>query len=147
VQLSGEEASEKVRRDERMGMESSDPAAARGEQGDEARTRLAPVSRADVLKKIGTTHASNIAPVSSNDNGFEIFALSGGAQHLTDFRTPEDLAGAISEAHAGIYKNLRSVAILMARKDEHFRALREELAVEMVERRKREEEVYSYICI
>ena len=44
-------------------------------------------------------------------------------------------------------KNLRSIAVLMARKDEHYRVLREELATEMVERRKREEEVinWSYI--
>ena len=60
---------------------------------------------------------------------------------LTDYQSPKFLAKAISEVHAAIHTNLRSISVLMARKDHHYTSLRDELTAEMVERRKREGEV------
>lgn len=150
VQLSTELEMEKIRDVERMNMEANDPVISkfRSQDGFEGlKSHLIPISRVDVFKKISNDHGSNNVPTNPSDNGFEIFSFHAGEAHLTDFDTPESLAAAISDAHDGIYKNLRSIAILMARKDAHYSALRDELATEIIERKKREEEVvnWSYI--
>jgi len=143
VQLSTELEMEKVRDFERVKMEANDPVAKLSSQDGFGglKSHLIPVSRVEVFKKINDTHGSNNTPTSPTDNGFEIFSFPTGVSHVTDFNSPEDLAAAISEAHNGVYKNLRSIAILMARKDQHYSSLRDELAAEIIERKKREEEV------
>lgn len=146
VQLSTELEMEKIRDVERMNMEANDPVISkfRSQDGFEGlKSHLIPISRVDVFKKISNDHGSNNVPTNPSDNGFEIFSFHAGEAHLTDFDTPESLAAAISDAHDGIYKNLRSIAILMARKDAHYSALRDELATEIIERKKREEEVWK----
>jgi hypothetical protein len=137
VQITHEQELDSIRDKERAGMQENDI----NPQSSISKPHLAPISRIDIYKSVGDKHSSNNIPISQNDNNFEISTLSENIMHLTDFKSPEELAVSMSEAHGVIYKNLRSIAILMSRKDEHYRTLREELATEKIERRKREEEV------
>lgn len=61
------------------------------------------------------------------------------ADNFAAYRGPQKLAEALAEMHQVAQQNMNSMATLMARKDEHYRSIKAELADQMVERRKREE--------
>lgn len=66
---------------------------------------------------------------------------------ILDFDSPVDFVEACGTLHAAVQRNLGSISIFMERKDTHYKALKQELMSQMLEKRKREEEVlnWSYI--
>ena len=66
---------------------------------------------------------------------------------ITAFSTADDLATALATLHGAVEQNMRSIALLLGRKDARMHSVKMQLADQMVERRKREEEVvnWSYI--
>ena len=66
---------------------------------------------------------------------------------LSKYRTPQELAEALTSIHENASRNIHRVSVLMSRKDSHYKKVKDELSSEMVEKRKREEEVvnWSYI--
>ncbi len=165
VSLSGAAEIESIRVNEKNAMDSEDGnvymagnTATKEEKIEREKAMIAPLTRLDALEQTGVKHGTNNAPIRKslytsngdlikNKDEFSVAPPLSTPDKLTEYTSAKELAKAISEAHSAVHTNLRSISVLMARKDHNFTSLREELTNEMVERRRREQEVinWSYI--
>lgn len=106
----------------------------RGSGGEEAAVRIARDKSA--IDKIFGLPVGSVDAVEVNT-----------PKSLLDFRSPVEFVEACGTLHAAIQRNIGSISIFMDRKDSHYKALKRELMTQMLEKRKREEEVlnWSYI--
>jgi hypothetical protein len=106
-------------------------------------SHLAPLSKVDALRKVHDRYPSSAAAVSSFDKVSvrpatlhkEIASRSA----LHEHRSVESVASAVAAMRASARSDISSLGALLARKDVHFSRIKEDLAVQLVEKRQREE--------
>lgn len=144
-----EEAKEKIKLSEVNAMEKEDPL--RGSKNfKNIGSHLAPLSKLDAMTRVQTAFPSN--NVDDNGNGASVLIPKvidelRLKEDVTDFNDPQELATVLSLLQEAIEHNMQLVSQIMQRKDAWFGKLQGELVNQMVEKRKREEEVlnWSYI--
>jgi hypothetical protein len=122
-------------------------------------SHLAPLSHLDAMRRVEAQYRSNNEPVAS---GFEASGpgLGTPARRAVDLdravvrhtavlvdappslfacRSVEELASALTSMHSGIRENLSSLKTILARKDAHFKNIKDALTTQLVEKRQREE--------
>lgn len=113
-------------------------------------SHLAPMSTLDAFTRVQNQYKSNNIPVSQWDNS-NINPVTLEEEYLLptihQYSTIEEVAASITSLHSVIEQNLDSLNTILLRKDKHFKNVKMDLSAQMVERRKREEEVvnWSYI--
>ncbi len=104
---------------------------------------LAKLSKLEALTRIEGLYRGN------NGKGYEPALPASRLMNddLSRYRSPEELAEALTSIHENASRNMHRVSVLMSRKDSHYKSVKDELSNEMVEKRRREEEVvnWSYI--
>jgi hypothetical protein len=113
-------------------------------------SHLAPMTHLEALTRVEGTYRSNNDSLSGfglRNNGSIETMTADVASSLTNYESVSDLAQAITTLYGSIHSNFLSFSTLMQRKDEHYLKLKLDLTAQLVERRKREEEVvnWSYI--
>ena len=109
-------------------------------------SHLAGLSKLQAAATVQGQHQTNNSAV--NGHGGQPRATRLNVERTIDtFESPEELAEALATLHGAMEQNVRGAALLLGRKDSHFKELKWKLADQIVERRKREEEVvnWSYI--
>jgi hypothetical protein len=86
-----------------------------------------------VIDRIFNIPVSSVDPVDVNV-----------AKGLMEFTSPIDFVEQLGALHAAVERNIGSLGILMSRKDFHYKDLKKELMAQMLEKRKREEEVFKF---
>jgi hypothetical protein len=113
---------------------------------------LAPLTHLEALTRVEGQFRSNNVPISQFDRD-NIFALPISEdspflmQSLYNYDSIQEVAIALINLRNSLTKSLQSVHITMDRKDFHYKSIKNELTNQLVEKRKREEEVinWSYI--
>ena len=106
-------------------------------------SHLGQLTKLEALNRVEGHYRSNNDPLSEWDQGALQLATSVFKPSLSDYQGPQEVAEALAKMHAVIQQNMTSAAIFMARKDEHYRLVKAELADHMLEKRKREEGIVS----
>lgn len=150
AEASGDEAD---RLKEAAAMERNDPQV-RGVEGAAGRatvgSHLVPLSRLEALTRVEGRFKSNNGAVSSLDRAFDVSAVEPSVpprKSIHQYKDADEIAVALAAMHSSIRQNASSLNAVLARKDMHYRGVKSELAEQLVERRRREEEVvnWSYI--
>ena len=112
---------------------------------------LAKLSHLEALTRVEGLHRNNNDPLSSEDRHVTEPQSVGDVDLIKDnilkYSSPHELAYALSTLHANILHNASSLNKLMSRKDDHYKRVKDRLAIQMVEGRKREEEVLNWSMI
>lgn len=149
---------EKFRLEERMAMYGNDPkytsgAREEGEEGGEIGSHLAPLSKLEAMTRVEGQFRSNNAPLSRYDRR-PIHPLGGHTDlrallepRLHDYASLSEFCSSLTQLHAVVERETQALQAILSRKDGHYEAVKQEMAEQMVERRRREEEVvnWSYI--
>ena len=141
--LSVEAYKQSEREKEIKGMENNDP---NGKEHLES--HLLPMSHVEAMAKVQAIHISNNEAVAGLDTSITVANMSSKIKNnLNDYESIKELSEAISSMHSIIQQNVQSISTIMARKDEHYNEIKKDLTGQLVEGRKREEEVmnWSYI--
>lgn len=127
-------------------------------------SHLASLSRLEALTRVEGQYRSNNEPIHLQDRTVRPIPIhlsytdgSGDKEEVEEnvvikpalfhYETVEEVAAALTAMHRAIKRNFASLQGIMVRKDHHYLSLKQELADQLVEKRKREEEVvnWSYI--
>ena len=140
VKLQEELYYEELRNKEKERMAMNDPST-------NNKSHLAPLSTVEAMSRVESTYASNNAQVGKLSNISVRPATSSITKPFTEYENLVELAKSISAMYNTVQKNMEAISVILARKDEHFKVLKEDLTEQLVERRRREEEVinWSYI--
>jgi len=146
-----ESARERYRELEIASMTAHDPfAKQQAEEGEEKiGNHLAPLSHLEALTRVEGTFRSNSSPFSSSDH-VDVSPLAVPLDRFPPsmaFSSLEEFSTAMAELSNIISTHATLLDVLNSRKDQHYQQLKGELASQMVERRKREEEVVNWSFI
>ena len=110
-------------------------------------SHLAPLSTVEAMSRVETTYSSNNAQIGKLSQTSVKPVTSNVTKPFMEYNNLVELAKSISSMYSSVQKNMESISVILARKDEHFKVLKEDLTEQLVERRRREEEVinWSYI--
>jgi len=110
-------------------------------------SHLAPLSTVEAMSRVETTYGNNNAQIGKLSNISVKPVASTSTKPFMEYNNLVELAKSISSMYNCVQKNMESISVILARKDEHFKLLKEDLTEQLVERRRREEEVinWSYI--
>lgn len=102
---------------------------------------LAPLTKAEALLKVGQQFDSNNKPVSAydvhtTDNPIITHQIN---QSIHEYSDVESLAHAFTLLHDNASRNLATVNTILTRKDLHYTDIKNELSLQLVEKRRREE--------
>jgi hypothetical protein len=164
--LTTEESLQQDRHWERNHMAMHDPRNLDAQQkgrskADPIGSHLSTIQRYDAMKKIDLQFQSNNYPVSSYDRVPALVSSNPEEDEMQDpviklfrerptifqYENLDHFLESLTFLHQRLSQDLLALNVLMARKDVHFKSLKEELTTQVVDRRKREEEVvnWSYI--
>lgn len=142
--FSVEEQNELLRTSEKNQMEKHDPMR-NHPKFKEIGSHLAPLSKLEALAYVHDTFRSN----NSDVTGRSVVPLKAKLvdSHLiknsvVDYLHPLELVKALGSLQQAITTNFQTISSALDKKDSHFENIQHELVDQMVEKRKREEEVY-----
>ena len=141
--LSVEGYKQSEREKEINGMEQNDP---NGQQ--HLDSHLLPLSHVEAMTRVQAIHISNNEAVAGLDTSITVAKINSKIKNnFNDYESVKELSEAIASMHGIMQQNIQSISTIMARKDEHYNEIKKDLTGQLVERRKREEEVmnWSYI--
>ena len=95
---------------------------------------LAPLSQLEALTRVENTHTTQSADC------IIVEELSV-TDDISSFNDPEEMVSVLDSLQSATSSNLQQAELLLSRKDDCYKALKVELLSQMLERRKREEEV------
>jgi hypothetical protein len=116
-------------------------------------SHLAPLTKLEALTRVEGQYRSNNLPFSQFDREnilpvpFSSYSSSSFIESFYSFDSIQDIAISLINIKSYIAKTISSVNITFERKDSHYKHVKNELTNQLVEKRKREEEVinWSYI--
>lgn len=116
-------------------------------------SHLAPLSKLEAMNRVEGQFRSNNAPLSRYDRR-PTHPLEGHADLQTilrpalhEYSSLSEFCGSLTQLHSLVAREVSALQAVLCRKDEHYQHVKAELTEQMVERRRREEEVvnWSYI--